>query len=627
MIIINNHDTVALAEFVVKDTRNHVHLLHYVAGNGTLTITQYLGMIHTNYDKELNDTIITEVSAHKRVNTFTVTVDGDDKFDVWGKGAHLYLIRQALKTGPARIGVQDGHLMIDCPYGKEFERVSHYTLALLPEPAIDAPEQTQGEKLFTVPAGEFADAVKFASVAVSCERNRPVLTCVNLSSVDGRMIVQATDRFVAARAVVGNHVSGNFDISVPATEVKKFTRTLSGDMVTGFKTETGLRLTCGNVIVDLTEVVGFPHIGKIFSDNGEMPHSAVLDVKSVKLALKAMPKDTVSMFCRFDHGIAVTDGKSYTAEIAGTVETSCVGTIAFTPDKFKKTVTALGSKAIRVNYFDAMHIVVFKPVEADPLDRVFLVVPRRDTGAEFACVHVRYAALKRELPEYRNAVNIGREAVKESISDEERALHERRLNRNLKKLEFAEQRFAECERELGVNSESEAKPVAVEDTESQPVSVKPKPETAEQVADDVEPVKVQPETTLVKTETAEQVSVKPESKPDTTTAKFSWQTEPAKPVVEPAPVTQEIPEMPPKVNTFAVSYATLPDLMTAKECPALQGMGHIRYFRTSKGRKVAYVASANGKCVVAYRARYERGSDMVLETAVAEYVKSLGFAA
>lgn len=89
---------------------------------------------------------------------------------------------------------------------------------------------------------------------------------------------------------------------------------------------------------------------------------------------------------------------------------------------------------------------------------------------------------------------------------------------------------------------------------------------------------------------------------------------------EPAPITQEIAEVPPKVNTFAVSYATLPDLMMAKECPELQGLGPIRHFRTSKGRKVAYVASANGRCVVAYRARYERDSDKVLEQAVADYV-------
>lgn len=92
---------------------------------------------------------------------------------------------------------------------------------------------------------------------------------------------------------------------------------------------------------------------------------------------------------------------------------------------------------------------------------------------------------------------------------------------------------------------------------------------------------------------------------------------------EPAPITQEIAEVPPKTNELAVSYATLPDLMMAKECPELQGLGHIRHFRTSKGRKVAYVASANGRCVVAYRARYERGSDRQLEKAVADYVATV----
>lgn len=92
---------------------------------------------------------------------------------------------------------------------------------------------------------------------------------------------------------------------------------------------------------------------------------------------------------------------------------------------------------------------------------------------------------------------------------------------------------------------------------------------------------------------------------------------------EPAPITQEIPEVPPTVNSKAVTYATMPDLMTAKECPELQGLGHIKEFRTSKGKKVAYIASANGKCVVAYRARYERGSDKQLEQAVADYVATV----
>lgn len=95
--------------------------------------------------------------------------------------------------------------------------------------------------------------------------------------------------------------------------------------------------------------------------------------------------------------------------------------------------------------------------------------------------------------------------------------------------------------------------------------------------------------------------------------------------IEPEPVTTEIPEIPPQVNAKAVSYATLPDLMAAKDCPELKGLGRARVFRASNGRKAAYVASANGKCVVAYRARYERGSDRKLETELAAYVRELGF--
>ncbi|WP_223852145.1 hypothetical protein [Bifidobacterium myosotis] len=94
---------------------------------------------------------------------------------------------------------------------------------------------------------------------------------------------------------------------------------------------------------------------------------------------------------------------------------------------------------------------------------------------------------------------------------------------------------------------------------------------------------------------------------------------------EPEPVTQEIPEIPAQTTVKAVSYASLPDMLPARECPELQGLGRIRHFRTSEGRKVAYVASANGKCVVAYRERYKRGSDRTLEKAVADYVHGLGY--
>lgn len=96
-------------------------------------------------------------------------------------------------------------------------------------------------------------------------------------------------------------------------------------------------------------------------------------------------------------------------------------------------------------------------------------------------------------------------------------------------------------------------------------------------------------------------------------------------MLEPSPVTQEIPEVPPTTNGNAVVIVTMPDMMPAKDCPELQGLGYIRHFRTSQGRKVAYVAAAKGKCVVAYRQRYKRGSDKQLETDLADYVTRLGY--
>lgn len=94
---------------------------------------------------------------------------------------------------------------------------------------------------------------------------------------------------------------------------------------------------------------------------------------------------------------------------------------------------------------------------------------------------------------------------------------------------------------------------------------------------------------------------------------------------EPKPDTQEIPEVPPTTNKDAVTYATLPSLMRARDLPEFNGLGFIRYFRTAAGRKAAYVAARDGKCVIAYRDRYKRGSDEAMESKVRDYVASLGY--
>lgn len=95
---------------------------------------------------------------------------------------------------------------------------------------------------------------------------------------------------------------------------------------------------------------------------------------------------------------------------------------------------------------------------------------------------------------------------------------------------------------------------------------------------------------------------------------------------EPAAVTRELPEVPKAPAMPAVAYATIADGMTARAFTDAHGLDTARAFRGANGRKLAYVATANGKCVVAYRARYRRGTDARLESDIAAYVTRLGYA-
>lgn len=105
--------------------------------------------------------------------------------------------------------------------------------------------------------------------------------------------------------------------------------------------------------------------------------------------------------------------------------------------------------------------------------------------------------------------------------------------------------------------------------------------------------------------------------------------EPPEPVatVEPEPVTTVIPEIPPKTNDKAVAIATIPTGVAAKDFQPLQGLGYIYWVKSSgdKPRKVAYIAASNGKCVVAYRDRYQPGSDTKVEAELKARAKQLGF--
>lgn len=103
------------------------------------------------------------------------------------------------------------------------------------------------------------------------------------------------------------------------------------------------------------------------------------------------------------------------------------------------------------------------------------------------------------------------------------------------------------------------------------------------------------------------------------------------PVVEPEPVTAEVPEVPPQTephevvrtsSTIIVRKVTIPGGKSVKELADVFGayVHKPRGFRDSKGRRVAYVAFDGKSGVVAYRDYYQRGSDQTLEESVAAYL-------
>lgn len=104
-------------------------------------------------------------------------------------------------------------------------------------------------------------------------------------------------------------------------------------------------------------------------------------------------------------------------------------------------------------------------------------------------------------------------------------------------------------------------------------------------------------------------------------------------VVEPEPVTAEIPEIPPQTephevvatsSAIIVRKVTIPGGKSVKElADVFGGFKHKpRGFRDSKGRRVAYVAFDGTGGVIAYRDCYTQGVDTRLEKDIADYLSA-----
>lgn len=152
-----------------------------------------------------------------------------------------------------------------------------------------------------------------------------------------------------------------------------------------------------------------------------------------------------------------------------------------------------------------------------------------------------------------------------------------------------------------------------------PVERKPrKPRVRRKPVERVEPVQ-QPE------QTSDAVANGEPSKIETVTAEVA-----APEVVEPDPVTAEIPEVPPRVEShevvktsdaIVVRKVVIPGGKSVKELSDVFGayVHKPRGFRDSKGRRVAYVAFDGTGGVIAYR-DYYTDVDTRLEEQIADYL-------
>lgn len=109
--------------------------------------------------------------------------------------------------------------------------------------------------------------------------------------------------------------------------------------------------------------------------------------------------------------------------------------------------------------------------------------------------------------------------------------------------------------------------------------------------------------------------------------------EPAKePVAEPEPVTVEIPAVEPDsveshgtvvATSDTVREITIPDGVKVRDVPELAGYARRRAFADNMGRKLGYVCWGEAGITLAFRSRYEQGSDVEFENAMRAFAATL----
>ena len=270
---------------------------------------------------------------------------------------------------------------------------STFTLQLMPDgeypdlPIVPA-------KLGQVDAPTFVQAVSQASVAVSREENRPVLTGVRIQFEGEKVIMTATDRFRLSRSSF-SWTPQNRDVStttlVRGSLLRDVARSLDEhqNVVLDFDMDTPSLLGFENAgRVSTSQIIDgeFPAVDRLFAD--EYPIQAVIDKQILlgaikRVALVAERNAPIRMVFEGQE-LTLSAGAVDEAQAIETIDIDMDGddiTVAFNPSYLIEGLSAITEPYVRMKMTTAVKPVEFNgQQEADSdesMDYRYLLVPMR----------------------------------------------------------------------------------------------------------------------------------------------------------------------------------------------------------------------------------------------------------
>ena len=270
---------------------------------------------------------------------------------------------------------------------------STFTMQLMPDAEYpDLP--TIPAKLGQVDSPTFMQAVNQASVAVSREENRPVLTGIRVQFQGDRVIMSSTDRFRLARSSF-NWTPENPDINTTALVRGSLLRDVARsidehqDMVIDFDPENPSLLGFENAgRVSTSQLIDgeFPAVDRLYAD--EYPIHAVIDKQALVSAIKRVSlvteRNAPVRMTFTSHDLTLTAGTADEAQAREVLDIDMDGddiTVAFNPTYLIEGLSAISEPYVRMKMTTAVKPVEFngqKESDSDEsMDYRYLLVPMR----------------------------------------------------------------------------------------------------------------------------------------------------------------------------------------------------------------------------------------------------------